>query len=556
MAKNFKPNKGKGKRGNKPHTNKPAMNKQGEFTDDSFREASQPGNKGNDTSYYSHNPELLNIAGKYSFASALGMYTPFGTDVNSTVNSAFDSHLYRILNEQTTSTPLPLWASVLDVPGIMTLELSLVPGFSSGTTSAVNIAARNLYTATRKEQTGQFVFDAVDEMMFAITMDNLNCFYVWMQRLYGIMNNYQVLNRYVPDALIRANHVDPVDLRKHKADLLYYMEQFAVYVRAYPIPTEMSYFKRHAEMFANVYKDGEGDKAQLYCFVPAGFWAFNETFSTADKGSLSYQPLTVQTGSTIFKLLSFDEITALGDRLLTGVISSQDAGNISAAMLKAFGYDSYAFGSTDWTYKVEPVYNEEILMQIHNAKAVGYFSSNSDITQNDEGQLIFAPILNQSLNQQVIIDCAYNDPTPDEVFAMTRFAAIVTSQDSSKSTGVAGAEIVNMIHMFKFAHSDPSEAEEPILGWAQIPTYRKISNNASVPPDFILFLEMFTDVSKFDWSPVIDMLVAQQGSGGIVTSALRLPFNDFENYVVMGVEDLRKLHEVALLSLFGVPRKE
>ena len=539
------------------HSKRNPVNRSKEkFTDETFRAAAKSEAKGNDASYYNHNPNLLQIAGKFSFANAIGMYTKFGND-KIAASSGVDDYesLYKVLDGTTPAKAVRgMNRSVIDVPGIMTLEVSLVPGFSSGYESPVNIAARNIYTATRAMQTSTFQFDPADEMLFCITMDNINCFYVWMQRLYGIMNNYEVLNRYVPDALIKANHVDPNDLRKHKADLLYYMEQYAVYARSYPIPTEMMYFKRHAEMFANVYKDGEGDKAQLYMFVPSGFWSFNETFSTAEKGACHFNALTETSSSTIFKLLKFEDIVALGDKLLMGVISSQDAGNISAALIKAFGYDSYSFGSTDWQYVVKPVYNEEILMQIHNAKTVGLFSSNSNITQDDEGQVIFAPVVAIRENTEVMVDCAYNDPTPEEVMAMTRFCAIVTNTSTgSTAIGVAGAEIVNSIYMFKIFHSNTSSSqEEPILGYLLGSDTIQLTSPNMTANEVIRFVERLSDVSKFDWSPLME--ISSYSSEGGKTYGARIVFNDFENYTVLTPENLRKLHETALLSLFGVPR--
>nr|QXV86469.1 capsid protein [Rat picobirnavirus] len=543
MRKQFKKTPRNQKRGG------PMRQIKSQFTDESFKDAARSESKGNDASYYNHNPALLQIAGKFSFGNALGGYQKFGSN---SLTGYTSSYL-----EVKVGGPTPMGAepNSLDVPGIFTLEMSLVPGYANGLEAPVNIAARNLYTAVRREQTGTLVFDAPDLMMFCLMMDNLNCYYTWMQRLYGIMNNYTVLNRYTPDALIKANHVDPVDLRAHLADLQYYMEQFAVYVRAYPIPKDMPYFKRHAEMFANVYKDGHGEKAQLYMFVPFAFWAFNETFTTADPGQLdprfvSYIPST----PSQFKLMTFEDIVEMGDSLLTGLISSQDAGTISAALLKAFGYDSYAFGTTPPTYTVQPVYNEEILMQIHNARAVGPISSNSSIYQTEENQIIFEPALTASVNTDVIVDCAYDNPTPEEVMAMTRFTAVVTSSPTSgSSVGVAGAEIVNRFICYKSFHSS---AQAVKLGYKQILTYNRYTSGPASgvgPAQAAGLIEMLADISKFDWSPILEVVFDYQANADTIQS-VRALFNDFENYTIMQPDDLRKLNEVALLSLFGVPR--
>lgn len=516
----------------------------GEFSNDSFSKATKY--KGNDSSFYSHNPELLEATGRFSFNNPIGAAQKYTYTTN---QHSLISGYYTVGMQASELAAMP---NYLEVPGLVSLEISLVPGFSVDYTSAVNLASRNIYSVVRRQQSGAKNYDAPDLMMYLLTMDNIFSYYTWIQRLYGLANRYNVMNRYLPDALITANHVDPDNLRKHISELYGYIQLFASRAKAFPVPTQMKYFIRHAEMFANVYTDGDNDKAQMYIFVPYAFWAFNETFSSAARGSLDMQPVGYNQGvsSPSFKLMTVDDIIALGEKLLMGVISSQDAGVIGGDILKAYGGETVTIGSTPIDYTVQPVYNEEILMQIHNARSVGSFSSNSSITQNDENQIIFSPALEASDVRTLIIDCAYKDPTPEQVMAMTRFAAIVQTGGSS-STGVAGAEMVN--HMCIFKYVVDSTKREPVLGFAPINT--TYNQPLSDPPslmewlDTIKRLNVLSDLGKFDWHPMVH--VAFKGENVVS----HMDFGDFENYTLMNDTDLSKLNEVALLSLFGVPAK-
>lgn len=515
----------------------------GEFSNESFNRATK--HKGNDSTYYNYNPELLEATGRFSFNNPIGTattyaYTDKPTDVLTGYNWIGDN-----------SRPLGAKPNYLQVPGLMSLEISLVPGFSVDYTSAVNLASRNIYSVVRRQQSGAKNYDSPDLMMYLLTMDNIFSYFTWIQRLYGLANRYNVMNRYLPDALITANHVDPVDLRNNINKLYGYIQLFASRAKAFPVPTQMNYFKRHAEMFANIYTDGDNDKAQMYMFVPYAFWAFNETFATAARGSLEMQVVGYNTSVSTpkFTLMSVDEVIALGEKLLMGVISSQDAGTIGGDILKAYGGETVTIGTTPIDYTVQPVYNEEILMQIHNARSVGSFSSGSSITQNDENQIIFSPAVATSALQTLIIDCAYKDPTPEQVMAMTRFAAVVT-EGGSTSNGVAGAEMVNHICMFKYMVEFGTG--KLMLGYASLDTsysFKHDPNNITKAEwaNLLSQISLLGDLSKFDWHPMLHMEYS-----GTNVPFTELDFGDFENYTLMNATDLSKLNEVALLSLFGV----
>lgn len=495
----------------------------------------------------SKNAALLGRAAQHAFGNAVGARYQFPVDLNGkTILN--NSTAYQIPGT-TDSVKTGFNIGYLDVPGIMSFEALLVPGLSSDGQSPINIAAEQMHNWLKSCITSSLGFDAPDTMMFCLTMDNLYCYYTWMQRLYGIANNYQVLNRYQVDALIQANHVDSTDLIKNKDKLAYYMEQFAVFIRAYSIPTSMPYFKEHADMFAHVYKDGEDDKAQLYMFVPYGFYQFSETSTSNPRGQLTLQYLGAQSSSgQQFSLKTVDDLITLGNSLLQGVRGSDDASMIQAALLKAFGYNSYELSSTPFDYKVVPEYNEEVLMQIHNITVLGRLSSGSSITQNDANDIIFTPALSEPAfrTENTIVDCAWNDPTPEQILKMTRFTGSWYSAGSgSQINGAFGSVIICDSFIAKYFHSSSSYQ----LGFAQLP-YSFLGQMSAVDWKQLMVL---SDYEKFDWAPLLYWAYAI-GSGDNEAYAGCYIYGDFENFTSFTPNELNNIHQVHLLDMFDVPR--
>lgn len=94
----------------------------GEFSNDSFNKATK--HKGNDSSFYNYNPELLEATGRFSFNNPIGAALKYD---DTTSKTEMLSGYYTVGRQASLLASKP---NYLEVPGLISLELSLVPGFS------------------------------------------------------------------------------------------------------------------------------------------------------------------------------------------------------------------------------------------------------------------------------------------------------------------------------------------------------------------------------------------------------------------------------------------
>lgn len=288
--------------------------------------------KSNDWRWYAFNEQLLRDSASFSFT------WPLGGKLNSGL-AALDAGA---------------------VPGVM--AFTTVPSFGRSVdgTSAINTAARNIYSYVRHANAGHTNYEATDLMLYLMAMDSVDSFIAFMRRIYGVINLYTYQNRYYPDALLRAMHVDPADMRKHISDFRAFINMFIVRVGSMCVPNSMSYTARHMWMYENIYVDSDTAKAQTYLYVPEGFYFYQ--LDSTGKGMLKYTPL-----SNEFEPMSFDDICNYALAMINPILTSEDMNIMSGDILKAFGADGVIVrGVIREEYQVLPQYNEEVMSQFEN----------------------------------------------------------------------------------------------------------------------------------------------------------------------------------------------
>nr|AVX53499.1 putative capsid [Marmot picobirnavirus] len=525
----------------------------------------------NDPEWYASNPELLRDSASLSFNAATG--APIDLGLNNTIGSsivqpAFGYKFWTLADGASSPKRIALNEQTMQSsPGVMALELVLTPGPSSDYYSPLNVAARNIYTTIRQANSGAKNYESADLMMYLLAMDQCFAAFNWMKRAYGLINKYYQLNRYYPDALIRANHIDPIDMRSNLADFRYFINVVAAKLSAFCVPAHMKYFIRHSWLMSNVYKEGESDKSQMYEFVPAGFYRFNETFSSADPGELEWESFTVTSGTAYSKILSVNEIKDLINQLLTGIISSEDCAVISGDIRKAYGESVFTLSPVDETYIVEPVYNEEVLSQIHNAVATGAISSNSSIRQ-ENGQIIFTPSLAPFPDGfKLLLDARGDHTEPADVMVMTRLANYVksTSVSGAASETAFGSEMLTDFVLYAMVGGGSSVIYPPQVAFRKFRTYNRILNNVfdaqtisqTAYGQAITTVKLIAELEKFNFAPIIYYSFGVASNTGADPSwILPIIAGDLENYVTITYEEVDRMHQTALLSLFGVPFRQ
>lgn len=262
------------------------------------------------------------------------------------------------------------------VPGILSVNWIPTIGGANSETDAINIAANSIYSFVRHANSGHSNYDAPNLMNYLLAMDSAYSFYSMMVRAYGVLNNYEMLNKYTPQALITAMRLDFADLQKNMANFRAYINQYAYRLSSLAVPVDIYYITRHIWMNENIYTDAETTKAQYYMYYQAGYWRWIEGSSVEVLGRLDLTSpslsthLTQDTGCLRpVNVSNLSDLISFGNGLLGPIIGSEDMNIMSGDILKAFGAENlFKVLPISETYFVTPSYNQEVLSQFENAE--------------------------------------------------------------------------------------------------------------------------------------------------------------------------------------------
>lgn len=344
--------KGKGKRNYTREEGKGALTGRGACDPDSA----------NDPMWYAASPQLLSDAASLAYSNALG--------------SKYN------ISQGSTGLLYPTQADQ-HVSGVMAIRYLPGPGISTAANSAVNIAARNIYSFVRHANSGHANYDSPDLMMYLLAMDNVYGMWSYLVRVYGVARFYNQKNRYLPKILLRSMGVNPDSIQSNLADLRYFINAMANKIGALCVPTTMPYFMRHLWMNQNIFVDSPNEKAQVYLYVPSAYYTYVETEGA---GSLHGTALS----SNSFK--TYDELKTILESMMDALMGSEDINIMSGDILKAYQGKVWKLEQIPADYTVLPTYSEEVLSQIENLIANGAAESSSlDVTQDANGTILYQP---------------------------------------------------------------------------------------------------------------------------------------------------------------------
>lgn len=508
--------------------------------------------KCNDVDWYTVSDQLLRDAGSLSFNNPLG-------------NSLRVTELSQFASGITYSD-----SGNLDnaIPGVIALHYIPTIGYSNDSYSAINVAAKGLYSAVRADNSGAKNYEPADMMKYLMAVDSAYSLWSYMARAYGIARVYSVVNRYWPTAILEAMHINASDMFAHLADLRYYLNMYAVKLNALCAPSSMPIFKRHFWMNSGIWKDAKNDKAQLYLFIPDYLYMYDETTTPAQLKGVNV------IGNDNTRLLVSDIIDIM-ESMINPLLASEDIGIISGDLFKRYGMSgSFKLASVNEDYEVYPVYSAEILSQIQNIRFVGVpLAESVNITEltTDDGN---AGALHQVLNVQrgeflqniahvLNLDEDLADTSPQSVMIASRLSAMGTVVKSADATfgyqsviDVCGSEVCTTWDMYRIINGSVINMFSDYYKCNAI--VERTTNAPVVNVNAEIAICLANALSAFNYHPIAFTNVRAafpDGKLGTVSwSNCQNTYDyDFDNYSVVGKTALRKLHESALLAEFNVP---
>lgn len=508
-------------------------NRDNDRYDDRDRSSSQgTGHKFNDVSWYTKNTQMLNDAASYSYNNALGSQVKWSDLI---------------------SPQMGVGSSIVGtaVPGLMAHYVMMGPGKSIDSSSPANIAGQNIYSYVRYMNSGAKNYDQQDMLMYLLAMDSIYAKWNWLKRIYGYARMYSQYNRYMPRVYAAADNVNLDDIVAQLADFRLYLNQSAAKISAFCVPAVMPLFVRHSWMFSNIYADSSTLKAQQYMFVPAGFYSLVEQAETGTM--LSWVNQGNRPPSTSLPL-TLQQLRNQLDSLINNMSYSEDVGIMSGDILKAYGEGQlFKLVAVDPDYVVAPVYNEEVLNQMHNSSS-WQLLSDSDTSNNisqdpDKGNLIWNPKfqINQGDIPARMINMPWDNVTPANTMVATRLTNLLApAADGTYRLDACGSEVIIGRAMFVLDYSTiGSVVVKPIAILADTLT----TSLTSVTPAFLTQIVL---ISQFDWHPLMRVIY----DAGAVTPKYQMAglLGDISNYTLLYKDDLEKLHYTAIMSEFNIPQ--
>lgn len=437
--------------------------------------------------------------------------------------------------------------------GLMTI--SFIPTIGpndSGSTAPINLAAQELYTLTRRANSGAKNYDKTDLMMVIMAMDSAYMLYEDMLRAYRVMSTFSSVNRYYPNGILQSLGYDP-SLTFNIAQFRGILDVFAYKLASINIPDQMDIIKRHSWMCSNIYLDDDTNKSQSYAFVPRTLYKWTEGVGDTPT---HLSPRTIHQVGT---QLSLADITNLIDEFMNPILGSEDVGVITGDMAKAFSEAGMIKIKPVEDYAaLVPVYSSEVLMQIRNV-----FSVPSVPTVVPGADMTISPVLSSTvkgpyLQQKIacipgadggrrvhcspMLNFVTEDATPENVMVATRLISVVSAIGSGGISNFLyyGTEVV--VEMRVWYLNDTG-----------------VMAGYSIDQDLALTTSMSYDnmndnfgriqaCSQFNNCPA-NYLFTQDGANKPLYIG---PTINVNNYIYLDDETLKNLHDAATMSLFTV----
>lgn len=392
--------------------------------------------KNNDPSWYGHIYPVVNDVASLPFNQQTGLYENVMPELVQLKPEPGQDRTVDVTYDMTTRS----------IPGIMTFSVDPLV-VANGPTDPINVAAQQMYTITRKANSGSINYDKTDLIMLIQAMDSAYMLYEDLLRVYRLFGSYDYMNRYLPDAVIASLGYSP-SLRTELSNFRGVLDMFAYQLASINIPDQFDFIHRHSWLFTNVYKDADNSRAQLYAYKMNGVYVWTEGvdgkpthLTYVSRNSLFNQN---QDPSYVAKLT---DIQSAIDKVMQPLLGSQDVGTISGDLAKAFGEAGMINIKPVADHEsLFPVYDMEVINQMMNANiatglnVLGVFANYEDTTSGPYIEShAYTDRLDFSVTHNYLLNYHGLEPTPEMNLVTTRFM-YVASKDVTTYTLPSGAQ--------------------------------------------------------------------------------------------------------------------
>lgn len=445
------------------------------------------------------------------------------------------------------------------IPGLAVTRFIPTLGYSESYDSPINRTAATIYSNMRVVNSGSKIYEATDYMLYLLAVSQVHAYIAWMKRIYALATTYTSVNKFFPRAILLAEGIDYAEIVGNLAQFRYGLNNLINKAATLVVPNTMSIFQRHTFLVSNIFIEGESIKDQLHMFSPRGFYYFNAE-KDEHGGCLEYKDLT----STTF---SVDGLLKYGLDMIDRLYSDTDIAIMVADTLKAYGNNIVRLTPLDTDLTIVPIRDVVVLEQIKNMTVLGDPKvdtldikqnhlagdrAHSYIVSNLQPKFIGASNNNEKSireymrweNDKVILTTQNPAPTPVDVMELSRLKASIEIDPVVGSREVVyGTEYICAFDVYGIVGS-----ENIITNACNIASPCIVVTSTNVQ---LGIAEECSKLSHFKYHPEYTIVLAAKDNPENILGATQ--FWDMDNYTITNVEELKRLHEVALMSEVWVP---
>lgn len=442
-------------------------------------------------------------------------------------------------------------------PSVMSIDYVMMPGQSNNPSSAINMAGKRLFTYIRRKNSGAANYEAADLLMYILAMREIYAKYFQVKRAIGVASGFYMQNRSIPAALFQAMGINYDGVPDQIAQLRGRANLIAQKINSFAVPKYFKVFERDAYVSSFIFADARGERAQFYVFHSQYYRVWDPTGSTAGT-----QLNTKSLGGTTSIGAMLDAI----DEMLDALFYDSDANIIAGDTLKAFAdSDLYKVQEIPDDYIILPVFDEDILMQIHNLNFFPvrldstYLTQQLNITQEaGSGGVLLTNVTSQTLDADTsgfFFDSMKDDVTPTDILEWSRLMCGARSSASKDVT--YGLELVLGFNIHYTRGSSSSHSY-----WVTLPISTMLCEPASIPgattnsPAFyVSTVNSIALLTNFDWAPMLKFYPGDNDANDIMVDGVDckpiIPIGDIQKLTIIDFSTVKTINDNAVYAAFN-----
>lgn len=475
---------------------------------------SSRGRRDNDPSFYFLNEDLANQASSFAFDSYLGVDTPYKSE----------------------GTDAPI-----KVPSIFQFMLNPSAGDTSDIKTGINIAALKTYTTLSSINAKTTNYAPQDITTLLLAIGELISIMEHIRRAFGVAFTYNQRNRDIPKQLLEVMGFDSDDFLQNLAQHRLHFNSWVTAINKLPIPSNISYFYKCAQLYQHVYTDSNSAMAQVIICRPYSTWIMDEAYNDQGTGLRTTElPL-------IGKWAQWVNIV---DSMIEALFTSTTLNYIYSDVLNLASKEHVEMLYLDYLvegYSVVPEYNSNFLLQMHNATIIGAPTGDNknDVTPNVNKNIVnYEPrwkLTGEALpgyrGNDIIVDLDTPEANVADRIEATRYQATLEKISSDPVIFKASALPDHYVVSMRYVLPDTVFAAAKELVTTTL-RFLDTSKDHSLLMDFL-------PLAQYDWAPIVYITHLSETDPQYTTL-----LGDVNYYTTLQTEWYRRVNDLTFQALF------